>query len=232
MKASYGLRHPREVALYVLLGRTEYRELKNLGHTCFQGKDDRVLPFNVNPNTDIHEHLPTLYMLTLSMHLKSVVELGVRDGESTLALLHAVRPLHGRVHSWDISSSQIATNRVSADGLESFWDFHEGNDLDAKWSDPIDHLFIDTSHEYDHTLSELQKFEPLVVGGGVITMHDSVSCPPVKRAAYDYFRKRLADRSVWMMEYPNNNGLLVIFKRAHPNERGLSEPDQASRSAS
>src|SRR3954454_8297278 len=46
---------------------------------------------------DIGEHLPLLSMLITEFKLKEIVELGTRNGNSTLTLLAAVRSVAGRV---------------------------------------------------------------------------------------------------------------------------------------
>ena len=42
---------------------------------------------------------------------------------------------------------------------------------------PIDVIFIDTSHQYDHTLSEIRQFTPLLSTNGIIMFHDSNVTP-------------------------------------------------------
>ena len=68
---------------------------------------------------------------------------------------------------------------------------------------------IDTSHTYEHTLKELQKYEPYVRIGGIITLHDTISFPEVMTAISDYVKNR---RDLRVYNYLHNNGLAVIFK--------------------
>jgi predicted O-methyltransferase YrrM len=100
-------------------------------------------------------------------------------------------------------------SRVDSLGLSEWWRFIKGDDLEAEWNQVIDHLFIDTSHTYDHTLKELQKFEPWVRTGGIITLHDIVAFPGVLRAVNDYLGER---KDLQLYKYFHNNGLAVIFK--------------------
>ena len=57
------------------------------------------------------------------------------------------------------------------------WTFIHGSDMDpdiyAKLPPEVDVLFIDTSHEYQHTLDELDAYVPRVVKGGVVLLHDT-----------------------------------------------------------
>jgi predicted O-methyltransferase YrrM len=209
---STGIRHPKEALLYVLLGKDGYARLRNpSSHTCHEAKE-LSLPFAAEAlrDTDIHEHLVTLYMLTVELRLKTVVELGTRTGESTVALLFAAKECSGEVFSYDINDCPDAKRAVERYGLQGHWHFNRSDDLKVDWNGPIDHLYVDTSHTYDQTLRELQKFEPHVNHNGIITMHDPIAFPAVRAAATTYMKGRDDMR---LYEYTNNNGLLVIFKK-------------------
>ena len=197
-----------------MLGKREFYRIKTppipTMETCLLGEKPD-LPFgpHMSRQTDIHEHLATLYLLTVEHNLKNVLELGTRTGESTIALLYAAKRIGGIVHSFDLNPCELAKKQVAEYGLTEFWRFKQADDLDVEWDSPIDHLFVDTTHLYDQTLKELQKFEPHVKSGGIITMHDIVLYPDVKKAIVNYFKGRSDFR---LYEYINNNGLAVIFK--------------------
>jgi len=161
--------------------------------------------------TDINAHLMTLYMLTQQLRLSTILELGVRTGESTIAFLFAAKEIGGMVTSIDIADCPEAKDKISSFGLSKYWHFVKGDDLLIDWNIPIDHLFIDTSHTYDQTLKELQKFEPWVNVGGIITLHDIVTFPDVLRAINDYLREA---KGLKMYKYFHNNGLAIIFKES------------------
>jgi predicted O-methyltransferase YrrM len=180
-------------------------------HTCFRLNDDNSPFFRYRTaNTDIHEHLMTLYLLTVEHDLKRVLELGTRDGDSTIALLHGAESVGGHVTSVDLQESAKARGEIQRLGLDAYWSFITSDDIGLQWDAPIDHLFIDTSHTFEHTVKELKKFEPFVKPGGVITLHDSVTYPEVRRAVMEYAGGR-SDLHIY--EFLNNNGLLVVFKR-------------------
>jgi len=159
--------------------------------------------------SDIYAHLPTLYRETRDRPACRVLELGVRNGDSTLVFLIAAREVGGHVTSVDLEYCHTAHARVAAAGLSRQWTFIEGNDLEIPWTTPIDHLFIDTSHRYEHTLAELRKFEPWVTPGGVISVHDTTSALGSWRAVGAYFAGR---SDVRILRYFNNNGLTLIWK--------------------
>lgn len=140
-------------------------------------------------SADISYHLPVLSMLITEFNLKHVVELGVRTGNSTLVLLEAANRIGGRVLSVDVDPCPEAKNRVDKAGFSSVWKFLEGNDLEIRESDvlqPIDFLFIDSSHLYKHTKAELEKYSAYLRGGSWIAFHDYVSFPGVTRAVHEF----------------------------------------------
>jgi len=159
--------------------------------------------------TDINEHLQTLHMLSVELNLKNILELGTRTGESTIALLFATKELDGKMTSVDIEPCNEAKDKVRKLGLEPYWNFIQADDLKLNWEGQIDHLFIDTSHTYEHTIAELKKFEPYVRKGGLITLHDIISHPPVLAAINDFISTR---KDVRFYKFFHNNGLGVMRK--------------------
>lgn len=206
-----GLKDPKKGFMYLVLGDKNYNTLQNLNlHSCFSIKEPNTpLEFQMIQPTDIHEHLQTLHMLTIELDLKNILELGTRTGESTIALLLATKQLGGKMTSVDIDSCDEAKKKVKDLDLEQYWNFIQGDDLNLNWDEQIDHLLIDTSHTYEHTLSELKKFEPYVRKGGLITLHDIISCPPVLKAINDFISKR---NDIRFYKFFHNNGLGILRK--------------------
>lgn len=95
-KIKTGLKNPKKGIEYLVLGDKDYNTLQNINaHSCFTIKDTQSpLEFQMIQPTDIHEHLQTLYMLTVELNLKNILELGTRTGESTIALLSAAKTLN------------------------------------------------------------------------------------------------------------------------------------------
>lgn len=209
-KIKSALKDPKKAVVYLFLGKQRYHALRNLNeHSCFLIKSESSLEFHMTQPTDIHEHLQILYMLTVELNLPNILELGTRTGESTVALLLAAKELNGRVTSVDIDSCSEAKEKVKKLDLESYWKFLQTDDLKLEWNVPIDHLFIDTSHTYEHTIIELEKFEPFVKKGGLITLHDIVSYPPVLKAITDFLSKR---DDIKFYKFFHNNGLGILRK--------------------
>lgn len=210
-KIKSGLKDPKKGLQYLILGEKTYNMLQNLNsHSCFTIKNfESPLDSHMSQPTDIHEHLQTLHMLTVELNLKNILELGTRTGESTIALLLAVREIGGKMTSVDIDPCYEAKEKIKKLGLESYWNFIQTDDLKLNWEEKIDHLFIDTSHTYDHTISEFKKFEPFVRKGGLITLHDIISHPPVLTAINDFIAER---NDIRFYKFFHNNGLGILRK--------------------
>ena len=115
--------------------------------------------------SDIWAHLPYLR----ERGTGTVIELGVRSGNSTSAFLAAGADLW----SCDINKPQVPDEWRSLPN----WHFIRG----WSWSPAVhlamprwcDALFIDTSHEFTDTMCELRIYAPRVRPGGVVLMHDT-----------------------------------------------------------
>lgn len=115
--------------------------------------------------SDIVGHLPFLHDTVIGLDAQVVVELGVRSGNSTAALLAAVERTGGHLWSVDIDAPNLPFDSDS-------WTVIVGDDLAVadQLPETIDVLFIDTSHTYPHTLAELRLYGPRA---SVILLHDT-----------------------------------------------------------
>jgi predicted O-methyltransferase YrrM len=134
------------------------------------------------PASDISDHLGTLFYETVAQRPRLIVELGTRGGESTRALLAAARHTGAHLLSIDIDPCDIPDLPAE---FRSSWSFVQSDDIAfgrdrfGPWcaarglpaEAPV--LFVDTSHEYDHTREELQVWLPKVPAGGVAMFHDT-----------------------------------------------------------
>jgi predicted O-methyltransferase YrrM len=163
------------------------------------------------PPSDTSHHLPTLSLLITEFRLRSVVELGVRAGVSTLALLEAAAAQDGSVLSVDVEPCPEARARVEDARLGDRWRFVQMSDLDVpdeQIPDPIDLLFVDTTHLYDHTVAELDKYGAHLRSGSWLALHDYTSCAGVTRAVRDWICARPGRARLY--PFVNQNGLAVI----------------------
>jgi len=126
--------------------------------------------------TDINEHLLTLYNLVLELKAKVVVELGA--GQSTFALCAGVNATEGHLFSIDKVADAHLRLFPGGEGIlepEPRRHFIQGDDvaIAMMWNEGIDFLFIDTSHEREHTKKELEEWGKWVKVGGKIALHDT-----------------------------------------------------------
>lgn len=150
--------------------------------------------------------------LCQELEATKVIELGTRGGVSTIAWLYGLAD-QGRLWSVDIDPAPELPY--------DHWTFLQGDDLDPaivrQLPDSADIVFIDTSHAYEDTLSELNVYRWKVRPGGRIVLHDTeLKRPgglttrqppfPVKVAVEEFcFEEGLT------VEYlPNCNGLGLI----------------------
>ena len=125
-------------------------------------------------HSDIREHLPTLRWL--ATECASVVEIGVRDMDSSWGLLKGLSENPHRERSYlgiDIHSPPHETLNLAREisreiGISfRFW---EANDMHID-IEPTELLFIDSLHTYCHLTYELEKFSPKITK--YIAMHDT-----------------------------------------------------------
>ena len=127
--------------------------------------------------SDIQEYLPFLRETAESYPKVRVLELGSRLGYSTLAFLAAADDVDG--HVWSADIDPVADNPRGMGQWKDHprWTFIQGDDMDPdvqeKLPDEVDVFFLDTSHEYEHTLAELRTYMPRVVKGGIALFHDT-----------------------------------------------------------
>jgi len=154
---------------------------------------------------DIVDHLDFLTRVCLLVEAEVILELGTRTGHSTRAFLKAAEILNAKVISVDIDDCTpfVKPNK--------HWTFHQMNDLDFEIDTPVDVLFIDTSHKYNHTLRELEKFAPKVRQNGVILLHDTISCTDVYKALSKFVQNNPNKYDFDHHEFCN--GLGILWKR-------------------
>jgi cephalosporin hydroxylase len=140
------------------------------------GVFDEISERSLN-RTDISDHLTTLFVESLPVRPSVIVELGVRGGESTFVFERVAGLYDAKLVSVDIEDC----SRVSA---YRRWSFIKSDDIAfaerfADWcrsqqiAPAIDILFIDTSHEFEHTLKELTCWFPLLSSQCKVFMHDT-----------------------------------------------------------
>jgi len=144
--------------------------------TSGSGIFDEVIERSIK-RTDINDHLATLFVESLSVRPSLIVELGVFNGESTFVFERVARICNARLVSVDVEDCS---------GVCSWpgWTFVKSDDIafakqfpewcrDRHVEPLIDILFIDTSHQYEHTIQELTHWLPFVSDRGKVFLHDT-----------------------------------------------------------
>ncbi|GAH71924.1 unnamed protein product, partial [marine sediment metagenome] len=124
--------------------------------------------------------------------------------------LAAVNDSGGHLFSVDIRDCPNARRRLRG---EPNWTFIQEDDMKLvkRWDKPIDHLFIDTRHDFRHTLAELREWGGWVKMYGVISLHDTnaQNYPGVMRAVKRYLEE---NTTFVFTNYPECFGLGVVKK--------------------
>jgi len=151
---------------------------------------------------DMVPHLQTL--ANLAAEAPTVVEYGVRSAVSTWALLEGLRP-DGSLWSVDIDPDIAVPPLVSSDPRWRLVIGDSGEPLDNLPAH-CDLLFIDTDHEYHHTLLELAGGDRM--DAWRIALHDW-NLPDVEDAVAGFVR-----RSRYRIERiePSTWGLVVLAR--------------------
>lgn len=157
---------------------------------------------------DIHEHLPTLS--SLAMLCTTVVEFGVRTGNSTIAFMHGMeRGLGGTIFSFDLDSPEFEPPPLE----KTRWAFAKANTAELADIPACDLLFIDTLHTRTQVEAELRHADR---AKKYIVFHDTVTWgekgerdqPGISLAIYDFL---LANPQWRVLAHMRNcNGLLVL----------------------
>jgi predicted O-methyltransferase YrrM len=130
--------------------------------------------------TDIRGHLPLLYAIARFLPVRLGLEIGVRDGNSTLAILMglAAQEDPGTLISVDPDECAKAKERILGTILARHWIFRQQRSAACRHSDltlsgPIDLLLIDGSHDLADVNADWLLWGPLVRNGGLILFHDT-----------------------------------------------------------
>lgn len=159
-------------------------------HQLFDLMDDTRPVFKASGQwADMQAHLLVLYTLgryctaptygePVALRPPLALEIGVRQGVSTLALLLGLRRANGRLVSLDIDpvETDVAKQVIQDAGLESLWSFYleDSNDFihTERCPKQLDLLWIDGDHRTPQPFRDFNNYAPLVRRNGIIAMHD------------------------------------------------------------
>lgn len=175
---------------------------------------------------DSDKHLMTLFSVALSCGSKNILELGVRNGNTTLPLLCAAKLNGGHVTSVDLN----ATNYCCPEDLKKYWTFVQSdaiNFLETQSTPPYDFVYVDDWHAYSHVKKELELLDSMVTPSSVILLHDLMYGNNEPRYHADLTLKdgqwaeggpyrAVAELNPQFWEFstiPSNNGLTLLRKK-------------------
>lgn len=178
---------------------------------------------------DSDRHVATLLGIAMSLHAKTILELGVRHGGTTLPFLCAVREFGGILHSVDIER-QIGD---APEELATHWKFFESDAI--TWLEDrvacggyYDLVYIDDWHSYSHVKRELELIAQLITPSSVVLLHDLMysDAQPHYRSNPDcndpqwqgggpYRAVAELDQEIWEWStIPVNHGLTILRKKS------------------
>lgn len=179
---------------------------------------------------DIASHLPLLYVLAQQTP-GQVVELGVGNGYSTIALLagsrslgywHKGGPTFPYLVSYDIDPTAEGRAKEIVGPNTWGWKFivKDSTAAAADFKDgDVGLLFIDTLHTYEKTKEELEAWLPKMEPNGIMCGHDYLLHLHEEKMwatlsgvhiAVDEFAKKHSDR-FRLQIFPNDRGLWVFW---------------------
>jgi cephalosporin hydroxylase len=136
--------------------------------------------------TDISDYLETIFIESVSMKPRLILELGVRGGESSFVFERVAKVCGSRIVSVDIDDclrviSKVNCTFVHKDDIEFAKEFI-GWCKERGIEPVVDLLFIDTSHVYSHTVQEIKSWFPFLSERAKVIFHDT-------NLRWKYFRK-------------------------------------------
>jgi predicted O-methyltransferase YrrM len=177
---------------------------------------------------DSDKHSITLFSIALASGAKHIIELGVRDGGTTLPLLSAAKINNSILHSVDINK----TSYIPSSDLKPNWKFYQQNAIQflEKWDVNIDVglVYIDDWHSYSHVKKELELIDKIVSPKTIILIHDLMygdTCPfyhsDLTQNAGEQWAdggpyRAVAELNPQFWEFatlPWNNGLTILRKK-------------------
>jgi|TARA_R110000851_G_scaffold848_3_gene2890 predicted O-methyltransferase YrrM len=189
---------------------------------------EKIINTTVNGDGDSDRHLTTLLGIALGSKAKTIIELGVRGGGTTLPLLEAARINDGMLFSVDIEDTDFEPNKEQME----HWSFHKGDSIGYLRQIPskvnIDLIYIDDWHSYEHVKEQLEIIDSLVSPSTIIVLHDLMyggTCPfyhsDLTESAGDQWAKggpyrAVAELNPQFWEFstlPWNNGLTILRKK-------------------
>jgi len=176
---------------------------------------------------DSDRHLMSIFSVALSSKGSRYLELGVRDGTTTLPILLAAKLNGGYLYSVDIKETSFSCPT----GLKEYWSMTVQDSLEylrgLDRSEKFDFIYVDDWHSYEHVKAQLEIIDTLVGPSSVILLHDLMwgnhapfyHCDLTIKAGQwanggPYRAVSELDQQFWEWStLPWNNGLTILRKK-------------------
>lgn len=177
-------------------------------------------------NGDSDWHAMTIFSIAIQIKAKKILELGTRDGRTTMPLLLAASMTNGSVTSVDINDTPFNC----PDEFKANWNFIKSDAIEflSKQGQIYDLILVDDWHTYLHVKKELELIDKLITPNSVILLHDLMAMNhPVyfqpESSSWNggewegggpYKAVAELDSNVWeWATIPVNNGLTILRKK-------------------
>lgn len=126
-------------------------------------------------NTDFSSHIPVLFCHCFMKNPNICIESGIRWGDgSTIALSKITQLLDTQLIGLDIDNCSKHYAHIKNAQFIRIDDLQFPTYFRSNYKqNSVDFVFIDTSHEYEHTLNEIAAFNSILSDNGVLAFHDS-----------------------------------------------------------
>lgn len=175
---------------------------------------------------DSDQHLTTLFSLVIQTKAKSILELGVRYGDTTLPLTLGTYLVAGTVDAVDILPTEYQCPEI----LKPHWNFIQSDAIEFLENNTkyYDLIYIDDWHSYSHVKKELELIDKFADNKTLILLHDLMGCwsnpnyfYPIKSAPFEEWGEggpyaAVKELNLEKWEYstiPVCNGLTILRKK-------------------
>lgn len=189
----------------------------------------KMLEYSNEKSSDISSHVPSLFCHCMFQNPSLVVEAGVRWGDGSTIPLHKATLLsNAHMIGVDILDCSHIYNALSNANFLKMSDLDFPNYLSHMNTErsSVDFVFIDTSHQLEHSLKEIEGFVSVLSENGTLGFHDSNPLPADPRGVIDALKQYLGfpfDESKYLntivqkngclwriVHYPFNNGMTIV----------------------
>ena len=174
---------------------------------------------------------------------KTIVEIGVNSGETTITLCEAAKATKGKVYGFDLWDTHGLSGQFAQSGNEAYvretlsscgfdnFELYNKNTfdkdfplfLDSKVGGSVDLAFIDACHSYKGCLNDFKAVYPILSNTGIVAFHDTQRIDGCREMVYD-LRTKFYDGTYDIFDlsggYENRHmGISFLIKKQFPVQK-------------